>query len=582
MPKPNRIYALNVGSQRVTLAEFQATSAGGLVLSNYRMDELPVESLDSEGRDKLLEAAIHGMLGQLGLKSVRLNYAVSGQSVFTRFVRLPSVEPEKVDQIIHFEAQQNVPFPIQEVVWDYQLVGSGDEGQVEVVLVAIKSDLLEGLNASIEAGGVEAEVVDVAPMALYNAFRYNYGDPAGCSLLIDIGAKTTNLIFCEPGKVFSRSIPIGGSSITSAVAKELKITETEAETLKRDEGFVSLGGAYADPEDPRIARLAKLARNTLTRLHAEVNRSISFYKAQQRGSQPTRIHLAGGAVNMPYMREFFSEKLQMPIEYLNPLRNVAVGSRVDSKTAATQAHMLAEVVGLGLRSLSGCPMELNLSPQSVIKAQEMKARQPFIVLSCVCLLLTLLGWWGYLSKASTIKGEVLGRMQSKVAELRGYERSVKRVESEIETLRRTATPFVNASRARQFWAATLGALNDCLPERSIWVTELVPLSRSGGSTEEIVPQSSGDSARRRSERPDRPMPPGAAPPGEPLINALRIRGLYLENPRQATVVDMFVNALADSESFANPKVITRTTPTGEQWAYDYELEVEITNPIQTK
>src|SRR5439155_18709732 len=131
-----------------------------------------------------------------------------------------------------------------------------------------------------------------------------------------------------PGKVFSRSIPIGGSSITSAVAKEFNESFAVAEKRKVQDGFVSLGGAYAEASDPDVARVSKLVRNTMTRLHAEVARSISFYRSQQQGSQPQRVFLCGGTVSTPYMREFFHEKLQWPVEFLNPLRNVTVARSV--------------------------------------------------------------------------------------------------------------------------------------------------------------------------------------------------------------------------------------------------------------
>src|SRR6267378_5356188 len=177
MAKPARIISLNLGSQTIGLAEFQ-------------------------------------------IRHEAVNYAVPAQSVFARFVKLPAVEEEKIERIIAFEAQQNVPFPIDEVVWDYQLVGGGTDEQIQVVLVAIKADLLEGLNASVESAGLRTSIVCVATMALYNAFRYNYSDLPGCSLLVDIGARTTNLLFIEPGKIFSRSVAIGGASISSAIAKE--------------------------------------------------------------------------------------------------------------------------------------------------------------------------------------------------------------------------------------------------------------------------------------------------------------------------------------------------------------------------
>src|SRR5437773_10645141 len=138
------------------------------------------------------------MMNELQIKRGRVNYAVSGQSVFARFVKLPSVGEEKIEKIISFEAQQNVPFPIDEVVWDYQLVGGGTDEQLQVVLVAIKSDLLEGINAAVEAAGLRPMVIGVANMALYNAFRYNYSDVTAASLVLDIGARTTNLLFIEP------------------------------------------------------------------------------------------------------------------------------------------------------------------------------------------------------------------------------------------------------------------------------------------------------------------------------------------------------------------------------------------------
>src|SRR5947207_5219710 len=219
MPTAPRIVSLNLGSQTIGLAVFEPQPNGGLILSGYRLREILADPSAEMDRNRQISAELGIMMRQLGLKGGPLDYAVSGQSVFARFVKLPSVEEDKVERIITFEAQQNVPFPIEEVVWDYQLVGSDSAEKIEVVLVAIKADLLEGMNAAVESTGFQTTLVDVATMALYNAFRFNYSELTGCSLVIDIGARTTNLLFVEPGKVFSRSIPIGGSSITSAIAQ---------------------------------------------------------------------------------------------------------------------------------------------------------------------------------------------------------------------------------------------------------------------------------------------------------------------------------------------------------------------------
>src|SRR3954469_2020798 len=215
-----RIISLNLGSQTIGLAEFQAQPHGGLVLRQYRLREVLTDASNEAARYAQLASVLREMLAELQIKGGNVNYAIAGQSVFARFVKLPAVEEEKIEKIIAFEAQQNVPFPIDEVVWDYQLVGGGAEEQIQVVLVAIKSDLLEGVNAVVESTGLRTSIVCVATMALYNAFRYNYSDLAGCSLLVDIGARTTNLLFIEAGKIFSRSVAIGGASVSSAIAKE--------------------------------------------------------------------------------------------------------------------------------------------------------------------------------------------------------------------------------------------------------------------------------------------------------------------------------------------------------------------------
>jgi type IV pilus assembly protein PilM len=162
----------------------------------------------------------------------------------------------------------------------------------KVVIVAVKAEYLEGVNAAVEESGLRTNKIGLATTGLYNAFRYNYSNIPGCSLLVDIGARTTNVIFIEPGKVFSRSVPIGGSSITAAIAREFGEPFAEAELRKRRDGFVSLGGAYAEPADADVARVSKIVRATMTRLRAKLMRSISYYRAHSRESVASSFHQA--------------------------------------------------------------------------------------------------------------------------------------------------------------------------------------------------------------------------------------------------------------------------------------------------
>ena len=223
MPGPTRLITLNLGSQALGLAEFRVAS-GGLVLVDYRLREMPFDPETGQRRDAGVAfeegtAVLREMMHDMQMHRRRVNYALPAQSVFARFVKLPPLAQEKLDKIISFEAQQNVPFPLDEVVWDYQLVGGGLGEQIQVVVVAIKIDLLDQINAAVEGTGLQTSIVDIAPMALYNAFRHSYPELGECSLLLDIGARTTNILFIEPGKFFLRSIPLGGSAITAAIAR---------------------------------------------------------------------------------------------------------------------------------------------------------------------------------------------------------------------------------------------------------------------------------------------------------------------------------------------------------------------------
>src|SRR5437868_11200659 len=187
MAKPPRIISLNLGSQTIGLAEFQAQAQGGVVLQNYRLREVLIDPAGEGIRRMQTSATVREMMAELQIRHEAVNYAVSAQSVFARFVKLPAVEEEKIERIIAFEAQQNVPFPIDEVVWDYQLIGGGGEEQVQVVLVAIKTDLLDEINGAVEETPLRTAIVDVATIALYTAFLYNYPAPGASSFPLDTG-----------------------------------------------------------------------------------------------------------------------------------------------------------------------------------------------------------------------------------------------------------------------------------------------------------------------------------------------------------------------------------------------------------
>ena len=588
MPLPTRLISLNLGSQTIGLAEFRTHAHGGLVLVDYRLREIPAELPNEETHHSQIATALREMMDELRIKHGRVNYAIAAQSAFARFVKLPLVDQEKIERVIGFEAQQNVPFPIDEVVWDYQLVGGGPDKQVEVVIVAVKAEYLETINAAVEESGLRADKIGLATMGLYNAFRYNYTNIPGCSLLVDIGARTTNVLFIEPGKIFSRSVPIGGSSITAAIAREFDESFAEAESRKRRDGFVSLGGAYAEPADADVARVSKIVRATMTRLHAELMRSISHYRAQQQGNRPDRIFLCGGSAGMPYMREFFHEKLQVPIEFFNPHKNVTVSGSAQLPEVARSAHLLGELVGLALRSVTTCPMELTLLPASVVRRKELEKRRPFFIAATACFMLALLGWSAYYTQAAKVTRQSTEVLQQKNNTMRAAETRLDKLKKDVASLDSIATPLITAVNDRNFWPEILEELNSRLPEADIWITELA--ATSGGKV-------LGTAEKRTAEKAPTPVPaPEASPAGRsktktpstsgPAIDGILVRGLYLYNPKQQEIVlDYFRNLAASPFFTIDPKTPERviksnSVPNDTEWAFPYELQLTLRKPVK--
>ncbi|HYJ05424.1 MAG TPA: type IV pilus assembly protein PilM [Chthoniobacterales bacterium] len=574
-----RIVTLNLGSQSIELAEFRAAPRGGLILCGYRSRELLFDPATDGMRRTQMVTALREMLGELDIKSGKVNYSVAEESVFSRFVRLPAIEEEKIERIISFEAQQNVPFPIDEVVWDYQLIGGGLGEQIQVVLAAVKADLLDEINGAVEETGLRTSIVDLATMALYNAFRFNYGDPPGCSLLVDIGARTSNLLFIEPGRIFTRSVPIGGISVTSAIAKEFNEPFAAAEFRKRRDGFACLPGVE-EALNGDVARVSKIVRNAMMRLHAEVMRSISHYCAQHTGNAPERVFLSGGGASTPSVREFFHEKMRVPIEFFNPLRNVTVADSARGEEIERSLHFLGEPVGLALRAATNCPMRLNLRPASVVRRQEFQKRLPLLIAAAACFIFGLLAWGAFYWRAAQMQERATARLEEKVNAMRRIETQLNQVRREIASLDNLSTPLAGAINDRAFWPLILEDLNARLPKQDIWITELVPIS--GGKP--LGPPDARTVVAAPTSVPSASPPRPGATPVPPAIDGLLLRGLYLFNPKQQEVVVDYFKNLVESPWFAidpkdQAKVIKPTTPNNTEWAFPYELRLDLKKPV---
>ncbi len=475
-----RILAIDIGANSVKLAEFQHLKGGGLALLRYAQDELGLQPGDEKDFANLVQVTLNGIAQKAQIKPGPASLTISGQSVFTKFVNLPPVDPKKIAQIVQYEAAQNVPFPINEVVWDYQLI-SGNQDSVDVLLVAVREDQVEEIAQAVERTKFRTSLIDVSLLALYNTARYNTGDVSEPTILLDIGARTTNLVFMEGNRFFTRSILIGGQNITQQVARELEISYEEAEALKKDVGFVALGGAYEEPESEEAAAISKIARNVMTRLHVDVNRSINFYRSQQGGAAPRRVLLTGGGSIMPYTAEFFHEKLEVSVQYLNPFRNVQLAEGINREDLSRKAHLFGELVGLALREVGECPVEIDLLPPRITSRKEMLRKVPYLVSAAFAMLLTVVCWFAYCTQGAKVYDDTYKEVDSRVRVLQRFDREISAQQGEIDGYLEQVRNYVYLCQRRVQWNLVLNEISNCLGSLSeggnaIWFTRMTPFN----------------------------------------------------------------------------------------------------------
>ena len=387
----SRILTLNIGASKATLAEYSLGGKRNLTLTAYGSADLQtVDVNDAMSISASLPPVISQIMREAGIRPAPVVVSLGGQMVFPRFAKFPAVgDKAKLEQLVHYEVEQNVPFPIDEIVCDHQFLGTAPDGDVAAMIVAAKLDGVRAVTDAIAAAGLKTAVVDVSPIAVLNALRFSQPQLTGCSVVLDIGSKTTNLILIEGEKIYNRSIPVAGNTITKEIAQTFGCSFEEAEQLKIERGYVALGGVMED-EDEITDRVSKIIRTVLTRLHAEISRSINFYRSQQGGAAPSRLFLTGGTVRLPQLDQFFMESLQVDVEYLNPFTVVRVGGKVNNAALEGDAFTLVESVGLALRQ-TDVPglIRINLMPPELVAQARNVRRIPFLVVGAAGVLAAL-------------------------------------------------------------------------------------------------------------------------------------------------------------------------------------------------
>ena len=533
--------ALEIGSQSVTMGVF--TPAGrGFALSRYARRDILLDPVEEGMRMDYVGNAIAEMVQELKVKGSDVRNVVSGQQVFMRFIKLPAIDLDDIAEQVGFEAQQHIPFPLEDIIYSYQELADRGEGEREVLLVAIKKDVLDNLNSQVENSSLKTKSVDCAITSLYNAFRANYDEDEPV-MLLDIGAKTTDIIFAEEDRFFTRSVTAAGAFITNSIAREFNLSFREAEQLKIEDGVVSLGNGYTDSMSEQEAALATTIRTAMGRLSSEVQRTINHYRAQYKGNPPTKAYICGGGARLPFALEFLQSALNIPVEYLNPVEVLSVGSKVDEAELEQDAICLGPVVGAAITGSGTGEFNIDLVPTSVGKDRAEKKLLPKVAVAGV-LALCGAGFYAYaanqaasqsskvLAEASRVDAAV-SQIDSQISSVNDkYQREIKQIEK-FEQLyaMRSAYAEVLQQLSRKaasikFWFnefsplinydVTANALTDSTDVKG---TRLIDMKRGRSATNDSAMNAAPDEVANRKGKKD------------PMVTAIYVSGFTIKTPK---------------------------------------------------
>ena len=347
MAKSKTAVGLDIGSSSVKLVQLKEKRGGHQLLA-FGTAPLPPEAIVDGAlmNSAAIVQAIQDVFAQQKVKAKEVAIGVRGHSVIIKKISLPKMTQEELDESIQWEAEQYIPFDVKDVNIDTQILTPEADaaGQMDVLLVAAKKDMINDYTSVCAEAGLTATVVDVDAFAVQNAFEANYEQDAGDTVVIvNVGAAVTNLnVVTHGGTTFTRDITMGGNAFTEEIQKQLNISYDEAEALKV--------GGQGDSDAVVPQEVERVIQGVAEQLGGEIQRSLDFYASTSPEGKVARAFLSGGTARVPALFKTIEARAGVPVEILNPFKNIEIDNKRFDPAVLLQAAPAAAVgVGLALR-----------------------------------------------------------------------------------------------------------------------------------------------------------------------------------------------------------------------------------------
>jgi len=380
--KSRAVWGIDLGNN--SLKAIRMTDENGVVevigFENIEHSKILSSGMDQQERDEHIALALRQFAERNVFENDEIIISMPSQNSFCRFVNLPPVEDKRIPEIVRYEAAQQIPFDIDEVQWDWQIMGETPDGENRTGIFAIKNDIVESALDHFRGEDVQVTHVQMAPMALYNYVIYDRGEELKSDneaiVVLDIGAESSDLVVCTQSGVWQRSMTIGGNAFTRAIAETFKLNFNKAEKLKR-----------TAPMSKYARQIFQAMKPVFSDLVGEVQRSLSFYNNSNPNVKLKKMLAFGGGTKLRGLLKYLQQSLQMPVEKPDSFKKLSINEDVSQATFIENVPDFGVVYGLGLQGLGYGRIESNLLPKAIARSLAWAGKTKFFNISAALLLI---------------------------------------------------------------------------------------------------------------------------------------------------------------------------------------------------
>ena len=467
------VWGIEIGQAALKAIKLRPDVASGRVVAEaFDLVKHPkILSQPDANPGQLIPEAMETFLGRNSLKGCRVAVSLPGQSALARFIQLPPVESSQIGKIVEYEARQQIPFALEEVIWDYQPLGGGtEEGgytlEAEVGLFAMKRDQVETALAPFVDRKIEVDLVQIAPLGLYNFLTYDrlgvrpgkeFDAPDEYTIVCDMGADNSTLLISNGDKIWIRNVNVGGNHFTRALVKDQKLTFAKAEHLKCN--------ATKAP-DPRAVFQA--LRPVFNDYVAEIQRSIGYFSSVNRDAKITKVLGVGNGFKLAGLQKFLQQNLRHPVERVDRFQGVVGDAVLNDDVFRDNVAGFVVPYGIALQAAGQTRITTSLIPPEIIQERKIRQKKPWAALAAGTLLAGIaVTGLGYGSSYAAVSDDRWGPTKKAVADWNGEVGGLKSdYDAQLADITETAEVGVQLTSpvaGREYWPEVYRAIAAVLP-----------------------------------------------------------------------------------------------------------------------